>query len=225
MNSEKLKTLAFSPFVVELTFAVLKEIKLKKIVEEGKYIIDADLVPKVSERVMMASLNRQMNFQNEPIQKSSNVQEERINNKLTEPIKMPKRFVPNPVQRVQYQIPEEENHPIQVPHNQILTPSKDYGKIQVFLEDNSVSSIECPGPGQPIVVVRAGQKQFTRITLSPEEIKELLNEVSDSAHIPLLEGVFRAAVDNFSINAVVSEMIGSRFIIKKQTPYSMLERP
>jgi len=35
--------------------------------------------------------------------------------------------------------------------------------------------------------------------------------------------VFRAAVDNFSLNAVVSEIIGSRFVIKKQNAYALLE--
>jgi len=85
--------------------------------------------------------------------------------------------------------------------------------------DPSVSTIECSGAGKPLMIIRAGQKMGTKISLSAAEIKEVLQKVSDAVHIPLLEGVFRAAVDNFSINAVISEMIGSRFIIKKQTPY------
>jgi len=40
---------------------------------------------------------------------------------------------------------------------------------------------------------------------------------------PLMDGVFRASVEGFSINAVVSEMVGSRFVIKKSTAYGLLE--
>ncbi|GAJ17292.1 unnamed protein product, partial [marine sediment metagenome] len=44
----------------------------------------------------------------------------------------------------------------------------------------------------------------------------LLNQIAEQAHVPLIEGVFKAAVENFIIHAVVSDVIGSRFIIKKQ---------
>ena len=91
------------------------------------------------------------------------------------------------------------------------------------MREKTISAIECLGPGVPITIVKMGQRQMTNIILSPKEIREILDEVAEEAHIPLLEGVFRAAVEGFSINAVISEIIGSKFIIKKSTPYSMLE--
>ena len=102
--------------------------------------------------------------------------------------------------------------------------SEDYGRITPLLNDPVVSLIECQGVGKPLMIIRAGQRQITRITLNPVEIEGILQKASDVAHIPLLEGVFRAIVDNFSINAIISEMVGSKFVIRKQTPYSLLER-
>lgn len=93
--------------------------------------------------------------------------------------------------------------------------SQFYGKITPLLNDPSIAIIECAGMGRPLMVVRRGHKQPTKIVLTEKEIKQVLDKVSESAHIPILEGVFRAAVDTFSINAVISEMIGSRFVIKK----------
>jgi len=101
--------------------------------------------------------------------------------------------------------------------------NKNYGKIAPLLNDPSVSSIECRGTGIPITVIRTGQKQITKISLSQRDIKEILKQISEVSHIPLLEGVFKAAVDNFVVNAVISDMIGSRFVIKKHTAYAMLE--
>jgi len=97
-----------------------------------------------------------------------------------------------------------------------------YGRIEPLLYDVSVSSIECQGAGKPVMVVRIGRRQMTKIVLSKEEIDGILEHVSEVVHIPILEGVFRAAADGFSISAVISEVVGTRFVIKKATPYSLL---
>ena len=89
------------------------------------------------------------------------------------------------------------------------------GKLDQILRDPSVTVIECNGPSQNLSIVRAGQKQFTKISLNSIEIKEFLEKSATKAHVPLLEGVFKVAVDNYIVNAVVSSVIGSRFILKK----------
>ena len=43
-----------------------------------------------------------------------------------------------------------------------------------------------------------------------------LEIVSEKVRIPLQEGTFRAAVSGFIVDAVISEMIGTRFLIKKR---------
>ena len=153
-------------------------------------------------------------------------------NALVSPIPRPQaRVAPRAIHphRVVPPMPRAQAPPVQPMMQMPQAPqgvglSQDYGKITPLLNDMSVSTIECSGTGKPLMIIRAGQKMGTKISLSAAEIKEVLQKVSDAVHIPLLEGVFRAAVDNFSINAVISEMIGSRFVIKKQTAYALLER-
>jgi hypothetical protein len=104
-----------------------------------------------------------------------------------------------------------------------LVPSSgEYGKITYLIKDSSVTLIECPGEGQPVSIFRMGQKQTTKIVLSNSEIKDFLQKTAEKAHVPLIEGVFKAAVDNFLVNAVFSSVINSKFMIKKQTPYSLI---
>ncbi|MFH1452199.1 MAG: hypothetical protein ABIF88_03440 [archaeon] len=93
-----------------------------------------------------------------------------------------------------------------------------YGKLDPLLRDPSVHQIECPGAGKLVSVIRMGQRQITKIVLTASEIKQIIENVSNAAHIPLLNGVFRAVVDDFSISAVISDMIGSRFVMKKLIP-------
>ena len=144
----------------------------------------------------------------------------------------PQIVAPIPKKQILVQRPHIKLAPKFIPQNQISPQSPivggteikgDYGKITNFLRERTISSIECPGPGKPIIIIKMGQRQITNVTLSPEEIRKILDEAAAEAHIPLLEGVFRAAVEGFTISAVISEIIGSKFIIKKSTPYAMLE--
>ncbi|MCR4284597.1 MAG: hypothetical protein NUV97_00960 [archaeon] len=218
MNSERIEFISSSPFVQLIVFKVLNSIKNKKFPREQKEVIHADLVPRFSERVVHASMGERILPPKKPT--------------VISPIGIPRRQIIRPPQRQHFNRapPYHQQHqfiPRTIPlptQNTIITkPTNDYGKLMPLLNDPSVSSIECPGPGKQIRIIRVGQRQITRIVLTDKEIKEVFERVADSAHVPLSEGVFRAAVDNFSINAIVSEMIGSKFIIKKQTPYAMLE--
>ncbi|MGC9309118.1 MAG: hypothetical protein ACP5D2_00290 [Candidatus Nanoarchaeia archaeon] len=107
--------------------------------------------------------------------------------------------------------------------NKPVYQTKQAGSLQALLSDPAVSSIECPSAGKELWVVSAGQRMPTKLVLSNEEIHEFLEDTADKAGIPLLEGVFRAVVDNYFVDAVISKDIGSRFVIRKQTPYSLLE--
>jgi hypothetical protein len=133
-----------------------------------------------------------------------------IKPKIEPKIKPVKEVIPAPPQIV--------NEPTEVPKRE----EGDYGKIMTFVNDPSVHVIECSGANKPMKVVKAGQRQITKASLTEEEIRSLLEQISEEVHIPLLEGVFRAAVSNFTISAIVSPMIGSKFIIKKQTPLMII---
>lgn len=237
MNSEK--SIVLLPFIREFTLAVIRTIHVEKLCEEEKQVIHSDLVPKVSEKVMQVSLvekhaDDKISAPHHAV-KRSNIVKKRVRNLVAPPKRVKVMQVARPVTRAppkqvfepkavvpQIQVPPVVR-PI-VPRETNVGLSRDYGKITLLLNDPSVSTIECQGAGKALTIIQAGRKQMTKIILSAEDIKNILGEISDAVRIPLLEGVFRAAVDNFSINAVISDTIGSRFVIKKQTAYSMLER-
>jgi hypothetical protein len=109
-----------------------------------------------------------------------------------------------------------------VPAPQPLPVNFDLGKINPFVYDNKITSIECPGPGKIVLIKAMGSVSTTNITLSDEEIKDVIVKFSQVAKIPLIEGVFKAAVGNLMITAVISGFVGSRFVITKYTPYSLI---
>lgn len=88
-------------------------------------------------------------------------------------------------------------------------------KIQNMLNDPSVSRIECQGPNTPLVLVRRGMKQFTRLSLTQEEIFDILDDFTEKAHIPLVDGVIHVVVDNFEVQGVYSDLIRSNFSISR----------
>jgi len=227
MNPKQISTIALEPFIQKFVFTIIKTIQMHNLQYEKRQVIHADLVPRVSERVMQASLmDKKFPTVNEDV--ITSVVPKRDMSELIAPIRKPiapriPMQVAQPIQQLMSprQIPQQVNL---LKAQKEIGLSQDYGKITPLLNDPSVSSIECQGVGKPLMIIRAGQRQITRITLSAKEIKEILQRISDAVHIPILEGVFRAAVDNFSVNAVISSMIGSRFVIKKQTAYALLER-
>lgn len=101
-----------------------------------------------------------------------------------------------------------------VPINLFQNPPN-YGKLNPILKDPFVSFIECPGPGMNLIVTKRGQKQRTNISLSREEIQMLLANVSSKTKIPLISGVFRVGWDNLVINAIISDVLPPKFVLKK----------
>ena len=94
------------------------------------------------------------------------------------------------------------------------------GKITPIILDPAVSSIECPGPNKPILVNKSGAIQTTNTILNSEEISNIMKEISLKTKIPLISGVFKAALGNVIVTALISEFVGTRFIIQKIIPLS-----
>ena len=94
----------------------------------------------------------------------------------------------------------------------------DLGDISKLLKDPAVMSLECPGPGKPILVNRSGIIQNTSIILQHEQIKKIVNNFAEQARIPLAGKVFKAALGNLIITAILSEFVGTRFMIQKKVP-------
>jgi len=89
------------------------------------------------------------------------------------------------------------------------------GRLNRFLNDPFVKVIECSGPDQKINVVRVIGHKSTSTSLSKEEIDEILMTFSRLGRIPLKPGVFRVVFGNLVLSALVSEIVGSKFMIKK----------
>lgn len=97
------------------------------------------------------------------------------------------------------------------------TPGQiDLGKLNPLMQDMTVQVIECHGPGKE-VIVRVPTERKTSITLTKEEIDKIVNAFSESAKIPVTEGVFRVAAGKMIFTAIISEVVGTKFIIKKMT--------
>lgn len=97
--------------------------------------------------------------------------------------------------------------------------SVNLGKVTSLLRDPSVFSVECPGPTKNVLVNRAGSIQTTPLTLTKEEINSIMENVSEKTRIPLMSGIFKAAYQDIIITAVVSDFVGTRFIIQKMMPF------
>jgi len=209
MNSEDTSTIAIEPFIREFTFQIISAIARKKYSMGSRHVIDADLIPRLSGRAIAHQ-------QKKPSQNFNAVQPPRHTKLATKP--NPNFQLQHRPQRQQPRrqfIPPRFSQPKRFQQEPAVN-QEEYGKITPLINDPSVQQIECAGAGKEVLVVRLGQKQITRITLTAGEISALVENISNKAHIPLLNGVFRAAVDHLLISAVISEMIGTRFVIKKQ---------
>lgn len=233
-----------SPLVSNVVKAVIKHFRYDVYHLEDKMVINADLIPKFSEKVMDATLEKKSLEQQllDIREREKNLMKElekmpkpgqKLNPLIPRPLAnaplqrpIPQRMMPRPIKApsrapepfVQPASPPESNGAQDRPEPTLeeLPALIGYGKIDPLLHDPSVSIIECEGPNKPLSIMRYGQRQRTRVSLYKAEIEQLLEKISEEVHIPLLEGVFRAAVEGFSLHAVISPTIGTRFVVKKQ---------
>ena len=81
--------------------------------------------------------------------------------------------------------------------------------------DPEIYSIECPGPERYIMINKKGRIQPIGIRLTREEIARTMNEFSRKTKIPLVSGIFKAVLGHIIVTAVISEHVGTRFLIQK----------
>ena len=91
----------------------------------------------------------------------------------------------------------------------------DLGELNSLVRDPAVKVIECDGADKKIVVRGNMGIKFTDVALSKSEIDGVIEKFSFSAKIPVHEGVFKIVVGKLILTAIVSEVISSKFIIKK----------
>ena len=76
-----------------------------------------------------------------------------------------------------------------------------------------IKVIECANGN--IRIKRNGEFEQTTIFLSEQEVKDLIKKFSEMTKIPISDNIFRATLSNLSITAIISDKIGSRFLITK----------
>ncbi len=104
-----------------------------------------------------------------------------------------------------------------------VTNTSGMEKISSLINDRTIQLIECPGPGKNLLIKRYNQVNLTKIILSQEDITQIINDFADKARIPIINGILKAGVGNLIISAIISNFVGSRFIINKVTPYTLIQ--
>jgi len=154
-------------------------------------------------------------------------QEKDTHQEISEKIKEKEKLIPTkekftkPFPSRKLQIPILRIPESKLPQNlQYLKPTPtnieiDLGKLNPLIKDPLVISIECHGTEEPIIVRgRMGVKQ-TNIILDKEEIGQTIKKFSEVTKIPIHEGVLKMAKGRLILSAIISSIVGSKFIIKK----------
>ena len=145
---------------------------------------------------------------------------------LTSKIQIPKqKIIPKKLPIRKLTIPEQKLPPRF--QNIRPTPTKeeiDLEKLNPIITDPMAHSIECDGPNIPIkVITKTGQKRTTKIDLKKEEINKIINTFSTATRIPALEGVYKVAIGTLVLLSVISEVVGTKFVIRKIQPQRNLQ--
>lgn len=98
-------------------------------------------------------------------------------------------------------------------------------RLNPILSNPAVQSINCPGPDKNLLVTRMGATQSIPISFTTNEINEFMKDISEKTRIPLLPGLFKVVFQNLIITAVVSEFVGTKFIIEKRAPQTLPQMP
>jgi hypothetical protein len=91
-------------------------------------------------------------------------------------------------------------------------------KLNPLIADPLIKVIECNGPDKNILIRGDVGIKKTSIILNKDEIKEIMRKFSEVSRIPLQEGVFKVVHGNLILSAVISDIVGTKFIIRKMTP-------
>ncbi|MFH1586061.1 MAG: hypothetical protein ABIB79_04795 [archaeon] len=91
----------------------------------------------------------------------------------------------------------------------------DLGGLNPLIQDPMVRSIECNGADQPIMVRGNMGSKKTNLAFGEEGIRNIIDRFAVTAQIPVEEGASRIVVGKLVLSAIVSDVVGSKFIIQK----------
>jgi hypothetical protein len=163
--------------------------------------------------------------QNNP---ESNPFGESLDSSFNKPVRNISRnnYFKNQSKKIGLSIPESKFPP----HLQYIQPVPmnkeiELGKINPLINDQMVKIIECYGPGENIVVQGNMGIKRTGIILDKEDINNIIERFSKETKIPAQEGIFKVVVGKLIFMAIISNVISSKFIIKKMIPERQSTQP
>lgn len=204
-NTEAYKNLKIKKEVKEFIVKEKKELELPGLAEEvkkeGVKEFISGKIKKESEKISemgKAGLLPELKMIFKPMEKSARM---RIPIKKIPPfLRIPEPALPGTVSYIR-PIPTSEEI--------------DLGNLNILIKDPLVKIIECNGTNENIIVMGMMGRKPTPIELTSEEIEEIVGKFAAASRIPVHEGLFKAAVGNLVISAVISEITGVKFIIRK----------
>jgi hypothetical protein len=90
----------------------------------------------------------------------------------------------------------------------------DLFKLNPLIKDPAVRIIEV-NPDEKVMVTGTMGTRPTGIIMNKEDINRVINKFSEISKIPVTEGVYKVVTGNLILSAIISDVIGSKFVIKK----------
>ncbi len=97
-----------------------------------------------------------------------------------------------------------------------IQPSVNLGKINKFITDPTVQAIQCDGSFMPLKILKKDETIDTDMELNDREITDIINAFARHVGKEVKGPVFKASIKGLMISAVVSDFIGTKFIITKK---------
>jgi len=93
-------------------------------------------------------------------------------------------------------------------------PSFDLGKLNIFMKNPEITSIECNGPDN-VIIIKKGTLPINTITvLSNDEINDIIHKFSVATKTEITP-IYKASYENLVMTAFISPLIGTRFVLIK----------
>jgi hypothetical protein len=198
-------TKAYNAFKIEEKLIIekketeaLKEIKKEEIIEfvKEKITKESEKISELEKDSLLSELKKSLNSK----ESARRQVKKRLAWKIPSAVRIPETALPETVSYLK-PIPTSEEI--------------DLGKLNILVRDPLVKVMECNAPGQNVIVIGIMGRKKTPIILNKEEIEDVLQRFSQAAKIPVHEGLFKAAYGSLVISAVISEIVGIQFIIRK----------
>jgi hypothetical protein len=89
------------------------------------------------------------------------------------------------------------------------------GKLDDLIRNPDVKTIECNGHEDNVIIKGNMGERKIPLVLTKAEIDGIIHNFSDKTKIPAQEGIYKVVFGKLILMAIISEAIGSKFIIKK----------